>query len=53
LRSLRVHVREAADAPAVRALVDELAPHVTDVELVQAPLCRRELLVEIEGVAEC
>lgn len=53
LRSLRVHVRDAADAGTVRVLVEALVPHVDDVELVQAPLCRRELLVEIEGVADC
>lgn len=52
LRSLRVHVREAADGAAVRSLVDELAPHVRDIEVVHSPLCRKELLVEIEGVAE-
>lgn len=53
LRSLRVHVREAHHASDVRALLDELAPDLPVVEFVQAPLCRRELLVEIEGVAEC
>ena len=52
LRNLRVHVRDAHDASSVRALLDQLVPDVP-VELVQAPLCRRELLVEIEGVAEC
>jgi chorismate lyase/3-hydroxybenzoate synthase len=52
LRSLRVHVRDAADGAAVRSLVDELAPHVADIEVVHSPLCRKELLVEIEGVAE-
>jgi chorismate lyase/3-hydroxybenzoate synthase len=52
LRNLRVHVRDAHDASNVRALLDQLVPDVP-IELVQAPLCRRELLVEIEGVAEC
>ena len=52
LRHLRVHVRDAHDASSVRTLLDQLVPDVP-VELVQAPLCRRELLVEIEGVAEC
>lgn len=52
LRSLRVHVRDAADGVAARALVEELAPRVPDAEIVQSRLCRRELLVEIEGVAD-
>jgi len=52
LRNLRVHVRDAPDASSVQALLDQFVPDVP-VELVQAPLCRRELLVEIEGVAEC
>src|SRR5581483_9042653 len=52
LTSLRVHVRDAADAPQVRAMIERFAPHVRDVEFVQAFLCRRELLVEIEGTAE-
>jgi chorismate lyase / 3-hydroxybenzoate synthase len=53
LNSLRVHVRDAADGPAVRSLLQILSPTVPDLELVQAPLCRKELLVEIEGLAAC
>ena len=53
LQSVRVYVRNADDAPVVRELIDRLAPRLPVVELVQAPLCRRELLVEIEGVAQC
>jgi chorismate lyase/3-hydroxybenzoate synthase len=52
LSSLRVHVRDAADAPAVRAILAKTLQPATDIELVQASLCRKELLVEIEGVAE-
>jgi chorismate lyase / 3-hydroxybenzoate synthase len=52
LRNLRVHVRDAGDTSSVRTLLDQLVPGIP-IELVQAPLCRRELLVEIEGVAEC
>jgi enamine deaminase RidA (YjgF/YER057c/UK114 family) len=51
LRSARVHVRAGSDGPAVRGLVEILAPGLPNVEFVQAPLCRKELLVEIEGVA--
>jgi enamine deaminase RidA (YjgF/YER057c/UK114 family) len=51
IRSLRVYVREARDAPDVRWLLDTHVPEIADVELAQAALCRPELLVEIEGVA--
>jgi hypothetical protein len=53
LRSLRVHVRQAGDAPAVCARLLDLLPARIETEIVQAPLCRDELLVEIEGVAAC
>jgi chorismate lyase/3-hydroxybenzoate synthase len=51
LLDLRVHLLHREDAPAVQAILDELVPHVTDVEFVEAQLCRKELLVEIEGRA--
>jgi chorismate lyase/3-hydroxybenzoate synthase len=53
LQSLRVHVRDAQNAPVVQTLLDQLAPEIPDVEFVQAALCRKELLLEIEGVAGC
>lgn len=52
LRDLRVHVLRPSDAPRVRAIVAELVPQIAEIELVQADLCRKELLVEIEGRAE-
>jgi chorismate lyase/3-hydroxybenzoate synthase len=51
LIDLRVHVVDGETAGAVQAILDEVVPHVTDVEFVQADLCRRDLLVEIEGRA--
>jgi len=45
--------RYARDAPDRRTAIALAVPHLIDVELVQAPLCRRDLLVEIEGVADC
>jgi enamine deaminase RidA (YjgF/YER057c/UK114 family) len=51
LRDVRVHVVAAEYAPAVKSILEELAPELTSVEFVQAELCRKELLVEIEGVA--
>jgi chorismate lyase/3-hydroxybenzoate synthase len=53
LQDLRVHVVDPQHAPTVRAILDELAPHLGEVEFVQADLCRKELLVEIEGRADC
>lgn len=50
---LRVHLSEPHHAPVVSSLLDELVPGCTDVEFVEAKLCRRELLVEIEGRAAC
>ncbi len=50
--SLRVYVVHERDIPAVRDLVSARYPDVRDIEYLQADLCRDDLLVEIEGVAE-
>jgi enamine deaminase RidA (YjgF/YER057c/UK114 family) len=50
--SLRVYVVHPSDAPAVQALVEARYPDVPDLEYAQAELCRTDLLVEVEGVAE-
>ena len=53
LIDVRVHVSNPAHAPTVAAILDSrLGAHV-NVEFVHAELCRRELLVEIEGRADC
>ncbi len=52
LRDLRVYVVREADAAQIRATLVERCLHAERIELVIAPLCRPELLVEIEGVAE-
>ena len=51
-RSLRVYYVHPADRAAIAAMVAAAFPHLPSVEYVQADLCRPELLVEIEGVAE-
>ncbi len=51
LRTVRVHVAAAKYAPAVKSILKEEGPLRSIVELVQAELCRKELLVEIEGTA--
>jgi chorismate lyase/3-hydroxybenzoate synthase len=50
LSSLKVYVRRALDAPMVRAALEGLLGPLPALYL-QADICRRELLVEVEGVA--
>jgi chorismate lyase / 3-hydroxybenzoate synthase len=49
---LRVYVVCEQDAAIVRDLLAARLPDSARIELAQADLCRRELLVEIEGVAD-
>ncbi len=51
-RELRVYLSRPEDAPAVREIVASHFAGVARIELLQAALCRAELLVELEGVAE-
>jgi len=48
---LRVYVVRDADAPLLREMVHERFGRTARIEFAQADLCRRELLIEIEGVA--
>jgi chorismate lyase/3-hydroxybenzoate synthase len=48
---LRVYVVRDADAPLLREMVHERFGRTARIEFAQADLCRRELLVEIEGLA--
>jgi enamine deaminase RidA (YjgF/YER057c/UK114 family) len=48
----KVYVRHAADLPRVSARVRALLPAETPVLYLQAGICRRELLVEVEAVGE-
>jgi chorismate lyase/3-hydroxybenzoate synthase len=50
--SLRVYVVHEGDISVVQDMVHERYPDVHDVEYAKADLCRADLLVEIEGVAE-
>jgi enamine deaminase RidA (YjgF/YER057c/UK114 family) len=52
LVDLRIYIVRAADAETIRALVHPRCPSARRVEMNLACLCRPELLVEIEGVAE-
>lgn len=48
---LRVYIVRDADAPLLREMVAERFGRTARLEFAQADLCRRELLVEIEGLA--
>lgn len=50
-RTLRIHCVFSADIPTVRELVEERFSGLESVEYVRADVCRRTLLVEIEGTA--
>jgi enamine deaminase RidA (YjgF/YER057c/UK114 family) len=52
LLDLRVYVARQEDAPAIRAVLAARCPRAARIELTIARVCRPELLVEIEGVAE-
>jgi chorismate lyase / 3-hydroxybenzoate synthase len=52
LRDARVYVRESASAAQVRDILLDRCPALESIEFVHAQICRRELLVEIEGVAD-
>ena len=48
---LRVYIVRDADAPLLREMVQQRFGRTARIEFAQADLCRRELLVEIEGLA--
>jgi chorismate lyase/3-hydroxybenzoate synthase len=52
LLDLRVYLARQDDAPAIRAVLASRCPRAERIELTIARVCRPELLVEIEGVAE-
>ena len=52
LVDLRVYVRSASDAERVRELLVNRCPRARTIAVALAQVCRPELLVEVEGVAE-
>lgn len=52
LRDVRAYLTRAEDAPLVGRIIASRCPHLAHLELLLARLCRPELLVEIEGVAD-
>jgi enamine deaminase RidA (YjgF/YER057c/UK114 family) len=52
LIDLRAYIARAEDAPRIRAVLAERCPCAARIDLAIARVCRPELLVEIEGVAE-
>ena len=52
LTDVRVYVTRGEDAPAIGATVRARCPNAARIEIAVARLCRPELMVEIEGVAD-
>jgi chorismate lyase/3-hydroxybenzoate synthase len=52
MKDLRVYLVRAEYASGVEALLRTRCPRASQVEVVPATLCRRELLIELEGIAE-
>ncbi len=52
LVDLRVYVARPDDAPMIREVLETRCPRATRIDMAIARVCRPELLVEIEGVAE-
>lgn len=50
-RSLRVYHSRPDDEAVLRPMIEARFAHLDDVEFVRSDICRRELLVEIEGTA--
>lgn len=50
--SLRVYIVRPEDLSMVRDRIDQRYGDILDIEFAQAELCRTDLLVEIEGIAE-
>ncbi len=53
LRDVRVHISNPDHADRVLQILDAALSDAVEMEFVEAQLCRRELLVEIEGRATC
>jgi chorismate lyase/3-hydroxybenzoate synthase len=51
LEDLRVYIARERDADAIRTTLLDRCAGTARIEMTEAPLCRRELLVEIEGIA--
>jgi chorismate lyase / 3-hydroxybenzoate synthase len=50
--SLRIYLVRPDDAAIVRERMESRYGHIPDIEYAQAELCRTDLLVEVEGIAE-
>jgi chorismate lyase/3-hydroxybenzoate synthase len=48
--ALKVYVRRAADVARVRTLLGQRVPPATALLLLHGDICRRELLIEIDGI---
>ncbi len=50
-RHFRVYYRVPDHADRIRKMVGERLPHLSNIEYLRSDICRRELLVEMEGIA--
>ena len=50
-RHFRVYYRVPDHADRIRKMVSERLPHLSNIEYLRSDICRRELLVEMEGIA--
>jgi len=50
-QSLRVHLLNGGDVHQIAPVVASRFPNAVDIEFCQAEICRRDLLIEVEGVA--
>jgi chorismatase len=53
LRKVKVYVRRRADLPVVRRVCEKAFPATAEAVYLNVDLCRSELLVEIEAIADC
>lgn len=51
-REMRVYYARSDDETEVRRLIKQRLPHLDDIDYLRADICRRDLLVEIEGLAD-
>jgi len=51
-REMRVYYARRDDETELRRLIKQRLPHLGDIDFLRADICRRDLLVEIEGLAD-
>lgn len=52
LTSVRVYIKHSHDYPIIRSLLSSYLPHCSNILYLRTDICRDNLLLEIEGIAE-